>query len=405
MKKFFIGKVLPIVLIVLFCNQSVAYAAANVYSPSGNTASRYNAEKAPSATKQESTSVSTRDAATKSDTKNNSISNSLSQDTTKNNPVSDSLIQDNSGKASATNSKQKVEEKNNLNSATASASKPETIQRIKGLNEQPFDNVTVLIDSYTIEDESNSNFVLTLSVKNTSYTEIAGNVYVSVSQDQNLIAPANGSSSIAYIGQLVQQETQTCKLRLKNLSNTSLSNIVCNIKVSYSDAYSTHNEIFQQISLATSMDCALNIKKIDVNTDISIDQPVRIGVSLANISSTRISDISMHVSGTNMKNQTKKIGILEKGSSNNTDCYLNIAKKGKQNLNVYFSYKDNDGNEYKTIPQSFTINVSDKKNATDYSESMNKLNGINFTISGICLIIAALLGLFSLKKIKGKKGV
>ena len=65
----------------------------------------------------------------------------------------------------------------------------------------------------------------------------------------------------------------------------------------------------------------------------------------------------------------------------------------------------NDGNEYKTIPQSFTINVSDKKNATDYSESMNKLNGINFTISGICLIIAALLGLFSLKKIKGKKGV
>ena len=79
MKKFFIGKVLPIVLIVLFCNQSVAYAAANVYSPTGNTASRYNAEKAPSATKQESTSVSTRDAATKSDTKNNSISNSLPQ--------------------------------------------------------------------------------------------------------------------------------------------------------------------------------------------------------------------------------------------------------------------------------------------------------------------------------------
>lgn len=273
-------------------------------------------------------------------------------------------------------------------------------QDVSAIAPEPMDNATVIITSYGIEGADNiapgEAFTLNITLQNSSYTEYVGNVYVKFSQADGYVYPEYGSTAMAYAGYFVTQEEKTVSMHLVAADVINVSEIIGQLTICYSDAYSTKNELDNTIHLPVSNNGVLVVKGYDISSDAVVNKTNRVGVTYYNSGNTDISNIVLHMSGAAIESQDVALGSLSSGSIESADAYFTFTGEGAQAVDMYFTYIDSDGINHQTSTQTVAFNVSAEEESATVGDAYNsKLYKVNIILS-LLLMVGSLVIAFGL---------
>ncbi len=293
-----------------------------------------------------------------------------------------------------------------LISATAA---PQVYNASEGVitNDEPLDNATIVIDKYEIEGADaitpGEEFKLKIRFKNTSYTGKTGNIYATFSQQDQLIYPTYGASNECYVGYLDSDSKAKGSFSLMASDDIAAPYVLCNITVTYSDAYRTYNTNSFQIQLPVSSTGILAVNGFDMDSNAEIGANNRVGVTVTNSGRTALNNVILHMEGESIDAQEQGIGSIMGNSSTTADCYVAFKKIGQQNVSFYFTYTDVDGAAHETNPQTYSFNVGVREESQTSAVNDRKYV-MNLIMTGAAFAASVVLFIIIFSVIKMRKG-
>lgn len=264
----------------------------------------------------------------------------------------------------------------------------------KAIEPEPLDNATLVITSYSIDGEEyvtpGEVFTLNITVKNTSYTQRVGNASVAFSQPEDLIYVEYGKTGVGYLGYFKENEEKHTSIRLIASEAINATEVLAYLKLTYADAFNTHNESINQVMIPVSDSGIVVVDNYDATTQATTGSGNRIGVTYHNSGNTSIGDIVLHMSGSTIVPQYQELGALTSNAVETADVYLIFTVAGTQSVDFYFTYVDSDGIEHQTATQTYTFNVSAPQANEIENVSVTDIYRIN-QIGSIILCVVALL--------------
>ncbi|SKB64156.1 hypothetical protein SAMN06296386_103115 [Lachnospiraceae bacterium] len=273
-------------------------------------------------------------------------------------------------------------------------------------NDEPLDNSTIILEEYKIDGADaitpGEEFKLDITLRNTSYTGGTGNIYATFSQDEKLIYPAYGESNECYVGYLKKDDEEEGSFSLMASDDITDSYVLCNITVTYSDAYRTYNTNSFQIQLPVSSTGILAVHGFDMDSNAEVGSNNRVGVTVTNSGRTALNNVVLHMEGDSIDAQQQSLGSLTGNTTTNTDCYVAFKKVGQQNVNFYFTYTDVDGAAHETRPQTYSFNVGVREETQPVTgNSRRKVMNLVMTctaLAGSIVFLGILFGIIKMRK-------
>ena len=266
--------------------------------------------------------------------------------------------------------------------------------KVNAVEPEPLDNATLVITSYSIDGEEyvtpGEVFTLNITVKNTSYTQRVGNASVTFTQPEDLIYVEYGKTGVGYLGYFKENEEKHISIRLIASEAINATEVLAYLKLTYADAFATHNEIVNQVMIPVSDSGIVVVDNYDATTQATTGSGNRIGVTYHNSGNTSIGDIVLHMSGSTIVPQYQELGALTSNAVETADVYLIFTVAGTQSVDFYFTYVDSDGIEHQTATQTYTFNVSAPQANEIENVSVTDIYRIN-QIGSIILCVVALL--------------
>ena len=286
-----------------------------------------------------------------------------------------------------------------------------TCVKASAIEPEPLDNATLVITSYSIDGGEyitpGEVFTLNITVKNTSYTQRVGNTYVTLTQSESLIYAEYGKTSMGYLGYFKETEEKHISLRLVASEAINETEILAYLTLTFADAFSTHNEIVNQIQIPVSDSGIVVVDNYDATTEATTGSGNRIGVTYHNSGNTSIGDVVLHMSGSTIVPQYHELGSLTSNAVETADVYLIFTIPGSQSVDFYFTYVDSDGITHQTATQTYTFNVTtpEANEIEDVSITNNyRINKIVSVVACVvCILISGILVLVYRVNANGRK--
>ena len=260
---------------------------------------------------------------------------------------------------------------------------------------EPLDNATLVITSYSIDGGEyvtpGEVFTLNITVKNTSYTQRVGNAYVTLTQPEDLVYAEYGKTAMGYLGYFRETEEKHTSLRLVASEAINATEILAYLKLTFADAFVTHNEIVNLIQIPVSDSGIVVVDNYDATTEATTGSGNRIGVTYHNSGNTSIGDVVLHMSGSTIVPQYHELGSLTSNAVETADVYLIFTIPGSQSVDFYFTYVDSDGITHQTATQTYTFNVTTPEANEIEDVSVTSNYRINKIVSVIVCVLCILL--------------
>jgi hypothetical protein len=263
----------------------------------------------------------------------------------------------------------------------------------------------VIVDSYTIGSEKvfgNDTFDLTFTLTNTGTTDI-NNLLLTLTSDNNAFPPAAGKSNQIYVGYIASKGKFTGKTQLKANGSLVSGTYNVNFAMQYQDVNNTSYLSAAQIGIALDQQQKLSINDITLPKTSLIGSKVLLNVSYKNPGKTDIKNLVLNLQGDIPESEkTVSIGTVAAGNSGYVDQYISPQSTGSEQISVFFTYEDSDGNAFSTAAQSVTILVESSGSAEvpvnvttapldNFAIANISLNLLLLIILGICVVVAVVI--------------
>lgn len=256
-----------------------------------------------------------------------------------------------------------------------------------------------ITNDYVIPGE---DFVLSLTVKNMNTKNVTESILISGSTKNGEIVPSYGMSNQAYISRLEPEEETTIEFNFHVQEQVEQYNVIMEFSFDFvGEFYDNGGDLYHYGSVATVAIPIGGIGTLNVNDLSVVEQgivgtPIRINSHLENSGKLLLEDIVLHISG-DVKDGEKNIavGSIEAGGKKFDEVYVDSAMEGKNNISIYYTYKDEDGNVYQTKNYDYEINMIERGETVTENHLENGETevekGISIAIWQVCLIIAVII--------------
>ncbi len=249
----------------------------------------------------------------------------------------------------------------------------------------------VLVTDYEIdgEVEPGKNVTLRVNIRNVSLTHPATSIVGYLYFPNGGVYMQDGYSNEVYCAQLTPGEGTTLEyyLTLDDLYTEDMA--LLQLDLDYMSNNSAHVTT-AHITPTITQDAQLDIELLTAAESVEEGTELIISTRYENIGTKDIDNIVMHVTGS-VKEGNQEIPLLEleAGETVTKEVSVLVNGSGMQTIHVSFSYVDEFGNNYKTDPKEFQIEVV--RAGTYHSESkiINFFSGLANPFYIFLILVAA----------------
>ena len=227
---------------------------------------------------------------------------------------------------------------------------------------EPLDNSVPTIHGYQVMGDGvitpGKEFTLKFNIYNPAVISNAGNVVITVNQKEGLIYPANGKTNSIYVGYINTLSYRECELNLVASKDIKTEGVPIEITLAYTDNYSTLNAQNLTAVLPVSKSGTLSINAVEIPSTMYVGSNNRLSITYSNDGLSTINDVTLHLSGASIETREISLGSIGSSTTVNSDVYLGIIEEGEQSVDMYFTYKDREGQTVETEKRTYSFDVS-----------------------------------------------
>ena len=227
---------------------------------------------------------------------------------------------------------------------------------------EPLDNSVPTIYGYQIMGDGDitpgKEFTLKFNIYNPAVVSNAGNVVITVNQKEGLIYPANGKTNSIYVGYINTLSYRECELNLIASKEIKSEGVPIDITLAYTDNYSTLNTQYLTAVLPVSKRGSLSINAVEIPSAMYVGSNNRLSITYSNDGLSTINDVKFHLSGASIETREISLGSIGSSTTMNADVYIGFLEEGNQSVDMYFTYKDREGQMVETEKKTYTFDVT-----------------------------------------------
>ncbi|MDD3169976.1 MAG: hypothetical protein PHC91_11015, partial [Eubacteriales bacterium] len=269
----------------------------------------------------------------------------------------------------------------------------------------------LMVDSYRYGGtfvQAGEEFLLELSLFNTSGSHTISNIKVTVNAEDGAIIPVNSSSSF-YIDKLGKKERIDQALFLSVKQSAEQKTTPLTVKMSYEDSAGNPFTSEDIISIPVMQETRLEVDDVIAPPELYAGMQTGVSVQFYNTGKTTLNNLRITAEGDfdTPESTSYFVGNMESGKSDSYDFSFIPRKGGTMEGKIIFSYEDASG-DVQILERPFTFQVMDEMPAFDEGmmpENMGKTDGGSkapWVILGILVLLAG-GGVFTWRKIRKKK--
>lgn len=221
----------------------------------------------------------------------------------------------------------------------------------------------VLVISSVVSPEmpkAGEEFTITLTLKNASISTAVYSVLVTAVDETGLIVAAPGTSNQAYIRTIDKEGSATVDISLQTQELLEISKLPLTISVVFNDEEGITHESSSQISVQVDANGYGIDSEVQVSDNCTLAAPASVTAAVSNQLNFNVKDVTVEVEGNiSEASRSFSIGELEAKSKGFAEGSLYFTEAGEQTVNVTVSYRDAQGNYYKSSGEEFTVQVTD----------------------------------------------
>ncbi|MCR5755930.1 MAG: hypothetical protein K6G30_14105 [Acetatifactor sp.] len=231
-----------------------------------------------------------------------------------------------------------------------------------------FSKSRVMIEDYRLEGDilkGGEETVLTMTVKNASDNSTAQNILISGQGQDNLVYPVYGSSNQMYVEQLGPGESEEVSIRLRAVEGIRYDSVSYAVNLMFSDETYSDNYTSAILQLPVSRESILVVNDYSAPESAYQNVKARISASFSNQGIGDMYNVVMHVEGVDGDKELDGLSVdaLAGGESSFVETYISFSEIGRQDIKVYFTYDDEQGNQVVSEDKHFTITVNEPRNS------------------------------------------
>ena len=274
----------------------------------------------------------------------------------------------------------------------------------------PVGEAKVIVESYSVSNDAvkpGEEFELSLVLKNTSDSNSAWDVLVSLDTNTKEIIPVYGTSNQRYIDRIEENKTVTVTFQLQAGLQVENPSSIVTVNLSSYDFYlnelSKSTENSAKIQIPFEVKGTLIVSGYTVPDSATVGTKTRVSATYVNSGLEELNNVSVTISGEGLDKEYKKsLSNIGAGFSNVAEVYLDFQSPGYKTLSMCFQYTDSDGEIRVTDPVSFNVLVQDKEQSGDITVVQEGL-GASSKIQIILLCAIVVLGVLGLIMYKSRR--
>ena len=276
---------------------------------------------------------------------------------------------------------------------------------------EPLDNAVPVIYKYEVGGNGyiipGEAFTLKFTIYNPGVVSKISNVIVDISQSDSLVYPMYGSTNSVFIGYLSALSYSEGEITLIASKDINEKEIPLSINVTYTDNYSTSNQLRLVATLPVSSSGKLSLSSVDVPSTMYVGNNNRLSISYRNSGLSTINDVVLNLSGESINEQKISLGSIGSNSSLTSDIYVEFIQTGQQAVDISFTYTDSDGQIKQTEPVEYSFDVKNYETEIndEYAQYMYKRNTINRYMTIGVLMVCTIIIIIACARIYKEKNL
>lgn len=217
----------------------------------------------------------------------------------------------------------------------------------------------VTVEGYEIDGvlAQGKAFTLSLQVRNVDPYEDASQVRVAIRTPGGELYPAEGETNQRYVDQLEPGETYDCQFSLKATGDLVGEVVPIEVTLTYASAAGAGTNTVT-VSPAVSKDSEVDIISLLTPERAVIGAKALFSIQYENNGTAELRDLTMRVQGNIVSNNEQiSLKVPRPGRQEYAESSVIFTDAGTQELTVYISYEDENGEVYQLEPQRVTTEV------------------------------------------------
>ncbi len=216
----------------------------------------------------------------------------------------------------------------------------------------------LIIDSYSLEPGSvnaGENFILKLSILNTSSSQEIKNVKVSISSDDGTFTTMNSNSF--YIDSVAPKGSVQKQLEFSSKSDAAPKQYMISINYEYEDSKGTALTSKDVIGIPVQQTPRLVLGDISFPPEAYVGNPIPVNLSFYNMGKSTLYNLMVKLEGNfKVEGTSYFVGNFEPGKTDSFDGMINPQEVGQAAGSVIFTYEDATG-KTQEIRKDISLNV------------------------------------------------
>ena len=253
----------------------------------------------------------------------------------------------------------------------------------------------LVLESYEVVSDdltAGNQGVIRLTIKNESKDKDALNVLLSYISEDNKIYPVYGKSNQVYVGNIAAGKKVTVDVEVSVSDTLDTNTVLTTFELAGTDGtINFYNQFFVAIPVVEKLSLKVNNVSLAQNSVLGAKSLVSVGYS--NDGLEDIYNAVLHIEGNiDVAQRVVGIGDIAAGENKYLDYYVIFQQSGNQQLKIYFTYEDKNGNAYSSDVTENTVKVVETtQTETDNSDDNKTTNNSSSKAWMVFLVIGVLL--------------
>jgi hypothetical protein len=225
---------------------------------------------------------------------------------------------------------------------------------------------------------------------NLSNTTRAAGVMMTISSSSGKAFPSFGQDNQIYVGSISAGGTATAIIPITISSSFSGEYVDLTCRIDYeSNNKATQNTATMILPAASGAD--MIVQSVGLSSKAIVNSNTLLSINYANKSKRNIEDAALVIEGNVTSESSRiKLGSAYAEKSYMKDYHITFTEVGRQDINIYLTYTNSNGETITSGLGSYSVDVSEQ------SESEAMSNHVSSTVIWIGRLIAVLAGIVAL---------
>lgn len=261
----------------------------------------------------------------------------------------------------------------------------------------------VMVESFAVSNDAivpGEPFELTLTIRNTSDTDVAKSIILTFTNDIETVYGVYGQPDQYYISELAPNATQQIKLQLMAAEKLTDTSVKFQTDFVYEDYITSENKNTTTIQLPVTTTSKFEVQNVSFPDAVYAGEKTRMRITYKNTGGDDFYNITMSVKDQDTEDtQQYSLGSLVAGKVSYAEMYVTLPEAGEQKVTVSFSYEDIEGNKFNTGDYEQPVTVAKSQSGSQQDEAENgmevsKSYDLYFLIAGVFAMAVVMFVLY-----------